>query len=176
VTALFEIGPADVADTSDDYYTPHWIFTAAGLVFDMDVAAPVNPSRRTCPALRYLTPVEDGLSQPWEGAVWINPPYSNTEPWVHRWAAHPDGMMLVPDFPEVKWKGALLAAADAMTLIAPHFLRADGVARGRPRWGCILAARGRCVEALARVASADRYIGGAYHVRPTYGKEKTYDD
>ena len=67
MTALFDVSPADVADTSDDCYTPRWIFDAAGLVFDMDVAAPVDPSRRTCPAAQYLTPVEDGLAQPWTG-------------------------------------------------------------------------------------------------------------
>jgi hypothetical protein len=25
VTALFEVGPADVADTTDDWYTPPWL-------------------------------------------------------------------------------------------------------------------------------------------------------
>jgi len=92
VTALFEIGPADVATTTDDYYTPPWIFDAAGLIFDMDVSAPVDPSRRTCPARRYLTPVEDGLTQPWDGLVWMNPPFSGTAAWVERFARHGSGV------------------------------------------------------------------------------------
>lgn len=45
---LFDPNPEAVADTSD--------VRAAGLVFDLDVAAPVDPARRTCPAQRYLTP------------------------------------------------------------------------------------------------------------------------
>ncbi len=92
MTALFEIGPADVATTTDDYYTPPWIFDAAGLIFDMDVSAPVDPSRRTCPARRYLTPVEDGLTQPWDGLVWMNPPFSGTAAWVERFARHGSGV------------------------------------------------------------------------------------
>src|ERR1700749_419093 len=108
MATLFDVDAADVADTSDDCYTPRWIFDAAGLVFDMDVAAPVDPSRRTCPALRYLTPVDDGLSQPWEGLVWMNPPYSNCMPWVRRFAEHGRGLALLPLIGRSPWRGQLL--------------------------------------------------------------------
>ena len=167
VSALFEVGAADVADTTDDWYTPPWLFKAAGLVFDVDVAAPVEPSRRTCPALEYLTPVEDGLAHPWHGAVWCNPPYSDPAPWVERFAAHlTGGMMLVPAA-SAMWLGRLVACADAITLVRCEFGRPNGT-REKPRgMALVLAARGSlCVSGLARVAVADRYAGGAYHVRP----------
>lgn len=67
MTMLFDVTAADVADTNDDWYTPPWLFEAAGLMFDFDVAAPVDPSRRTCPARAFLTPIEDGLAQEWGG-------------------------------------------------------------------------------------------------------------
>lgn len=169
LTALFEVGAAYIADTSDDYYTPPWIFDAAGLLFDLDVAAPVDPSRRTCPARRYLTPVEDGLSQPWHGLIWMNPPYSAAQEWVHRFAAHHSGLALLPAVKETRWMGVLLRCADAVTLLNIEFGRPNGKT-ARIQYPLVLAACGEVgVKALGRVAAADKYIQGAYHVRP--GKE-----
>jgi hypothetical protein len=164
VSALFEIGPADVAVTSDDWYTPRWIFDAAGLMFDVDVAAPVVPEYRTCPARRYLTPVEDGLSQLWDGLVWMNPPYSGPAAWVRRWALHRDGLALVPAA-KAAWLGELLRAADTIALIAVRFNRAGLRDTGFP-YVMVLAGRGECASAVARVAAVDKHLRGAYHVRP----------
>jgi hypothetical protein len=164
---LFDVGAADVADTSDDYYTPRWIFDAAGLVFDMDVAAPVDPSRRTCPARRYLTPVEDGLTQPWEGLVWMNPPYSRPLPWVDRFAEHRNGLALLPTPKGTPWLGPLLRCLDAMTLLTVDFGRPDG-SKGCLPYLLVLAGCGPVAAgAVGRVAAADKYVRGAYHVRPT---------
>jgi hypothetical protein len=168
VNSLFEISADDVADTSDDCYTPRWVFDAAGLVFDIDVAAPVDPARRTCPATRYLTPVEDGLTQPWEGLVWMNPPYSNPSPWTRRFAQHGNGLALVRATKRCGWMGPLLGCADGITLLLDvSFARPDGslLELMNP---LILAACGPvAVGALARVAAADKYVKGAYHVRPS---------
>src|SRR5262249_48692687 len=128
--------------------------------------APVEPVFRTCPARRYLTVLDDGLTAPWEGLVWCNPPYSRAAPWVDRWAAHAEGLALLPALPEVRWRGVLPGAADALALLGLSFGRPDGN-EARLRWPCILAARGvMAVAALARVAAADPYAAGAYHVRP----------
>lgn len=156
---LFAVAEPDVATTTDDYYTPRWIFDAAGLV-----AAPVSPDRRTCPAKRYLSPVEDGLSAPWEGLVWMNPPFSGTAAWVERFARHGSGLALLPALQRA-WMATLMPCADAMTLLSPLFLRPDG-RRGDIMPALILVACGEVsVSALARVAAADKYAGGAYHVR-----------
>jgi hypothetical protein len=166
MTSLFEVSPADVADTTNDYYTPPWIFEAAGLIFDIDVAAPVDPARRTCPARRYLTPVEDGLTEPWDGLVWMNPPYSNISPWVDRFAAHKSGLALLPVLKQCLWMGVLLRSADGLALVSAYFGRPDG-RPGKPSFPLMLAACGpEAVDALGRVAMADRYARGAYHVRP----------
>ena len=169
---LFAVSAADVALTTDDWYTPRWLFDAAGLVFDLDVAAPVDPAYRTCPARAYLTPVEDGLTGKWRGTVWMNPPYSKATPWVHRWAVHPHGLALLPAMPEVLWLGVLLRAADAIALLHVQFNAPGagtarlGGSKARLRWPLILAARGdECVAGLARVAAADKYANGAYHVK-----------
>src|SRR5215475_1262987 len=163
---LFGVDAADVADTSDDCYTPRWIFDAAGLVFDMDVAAPVDPARRTCPARRYLTPVENGLIQPWTGLVWLNPPYSDPGPWIDRFARHRSGLALVRASKRCAWVGSLLRCADGITLLSPTFSRPDGSILELMSLVILAACGQEAVGALARVAAADKYVQGAYHVRP----------
>lgn len=158
---LFDVTAADVADTTDDYYTPRWLFASAGLVFDVDVAAPLDPARRTCPARRYLTPVEDGLTQPWEGLVWMNPPYSAPGKWVDRFAAHRCGLALVPAT-RAAWTGPLLQAADAIALLTVAFIQPDRQL-GTYRTLLILAACGPvAVGAASRIAAADKYAGGVF--------------
>ena len=167
MSTLFEVGPADVADTSDDCYTPRWIFDAAGLAFDMDVSAPIDPDRRTCPARQYLTVIEDGLTAPWDGLVWMNPPYSSVRLWVERFAAHSYGLALVPcGRKECRWMGHLMQAADAIALISTDFIAPDGRPKIVPFTMMLAGCGDRAVGAVARVARADKYIGGAYHVRP----------
>lgn len=158
---LFALAATDVATTTDDWYTPRWIFDAAGITFDMDACAPVEPTMQTVPARRHLTILDDGLVTPWQGSVWCNPPYSKAAPWCDKWAAHPDGMLLLPAVPEVKWLGVVLNAANAFTLLAVDFHRPDGTT-ARLRWPSILAARGSCADAVAGIAQADKYAAGGY--------------
>lgn len=80
--------------TSDDYLTPRWVFDTLGLEFDLDVASP--PWETHVPAKRKFTKADDGLSQPWEGRVWMNPPYSESARWVDRFIEHAHGIALLP--------------------------------------------------------------------------------
>jgi len=154
---LFEVTAADVALTSDEWYTPRWIFDAAGLVFDMDVCAPVAPEFRTCPARQYLTVVEDGLTTPWRGLTWCNPPFSNPAPWVHRWTQFAGGLLLVPAS-NSHWRGEVMRSCWGMTLLSVNANERRGGGFGRPDGSqanyptaLILAARGQAAyEALER--------------------------
>jgi phage N-6-adenine-methyltransferase len=87
--------------TTDDYYTPKWVFDALGIHFDLDVACPPAGPPHT-PTKAFYTQETDGLSSPWYGTVWMNPPYSNPTPWVHKWIEHGNGLALVP-FMKSKW-------------------------------------------------------------------------
>lgn len=46
--------------------------------FDLDVCA--LPENAKCD--RFFTPEDDGLTQPWEGSCWMNPPYGRD---IKRW-------------------------------------------------------------------------------------------
>ena len=56
---------------SDEWYTPRYIFDALGERFDLDVACPSGGPRHV-PTMAFLTEVEDGLVQPWNGFIWMN--------------------------------------------------------------------------------------------------------
>lgn len=162
---LFDLDASHVVTNGDDWYTPRWIFDAAGITFDMDVAAPIDPEMQAVPAHRYLTAVEDGLTTPWRGTVWCNPPYSGSTPWVDKWAAHDGPAMILVPAVKSRWVGTLLAATEAMTLLTVEFIRPGGHV-APIRWLNILAAKGEpCVSAIARVAARDHYADGGYMVR-----------
>jgi len=50
--------------TSDDYYTPPWLFKALNVEFDMDVCVPAG-GVPWIPAKQSLSIIEDGLMTPW---------------------------------------------------------------------------------------------------------------
>lgn len=106
--------------TSDDYYTPSWVFETLGVEFDLDVAAPPG-GVPWIPAKRFYTKADDGLAQPWEGRVWCNPPYSAIAGWVDRMALHHNGICLVPFF-DSGWLTDLWAVANVITLMPSKFV------------------------------------------------------
>ena len=72
-----------------NWQTPEHILAAArcalGGDFDLDPASSAEANDRVR-AARYLTPTEDGLTQPWNAdRLWLNPPYGRETPrWVGR--------------------------------------------------------------------------------------------
>lgn len=88
---------------SVEWYTPPGIFAALGLEFELDVAAPPG-GLSWIPARRFYCAADDGLLQPWDGHVWMNPPYGRgIELWMRKMAAHGDGVALVPANTETQW-------------------------------------------------------------------------
>lgn len=104
---MFQIG-----QTSDDYYTPKWIFDTLGVEFDLDVACPPNGPLFT-PTKAYYDQAADGLASPWFGNIWMNPPYSNPSPWVEKFIQHANGIALLP-FTKSKWCQALWDGSASM--------------------------------------------------------------
>jgi hypothetical protein len=152
---LFGIPSDAVATTSDDCYTPRWVFDAMGLSFDLDVAAPIGGAPNV-EAVRYYTAREDGLLMPWSGLVWCNPPYSRVTPWAHAWADHPRGVFMATYAPETYWFPTVMAAADAVAFISCKFSRPD-LPPIKPRHGVFVAFRGVGVWPAERLAAADKF-------------------
>jgi hypothetical protein len=77
----------------DEWLTPPEIIRALGQ-FDLDPCAPVV--RPWDMADRHYTMHDDGLSQPWAGRVWCNPPYGlEAAAWLARLADHGTGTALI---------------------------------------------------------------------------------
>jgi DNA N-6-adenine-methyltransferase (Dam) len=78
---------------SETWLTPPYILRELG-PFDMDPCA--AEEQPTWAAPRYYTQRVDGLSQPWEGRVWLNPPYgAKVAYWLRRLAEHQHGTALI---------------------------------------------------------------------------------
>lgn len=84
-------------DTSDVWLTPPFVIDALGGAdsFDLDPATPPFQPWPTARA-RY-TEADDGLSLPWFGRVWLNPPYSRPAftRFMRRMADHDQGVALI---------------------------------------------------------------------------------
>ena len=111
--ALFPM--PQMAQTSDDYWTPKWIFDALGVEFDLDVACPPEGPPYT-PAKAFYTQETDGLASPWWGNVWMNPPFSNSTPWAQKFIAHANGICIMP-FSKSKWMNEMWHALDGILVI-----------------------------------------------------------
>jgi phage N-6-adenine-methyltransferase len=103
-----QIGKRGVLDEVDDRGTPPELFDPLNAVyrFTLDVAA----SRHNARCARYFTRAEDGLTQPWTGSVWCNPPYSDLYAWTGKaWSEWLSGrvasivMLLPANRPEQRW-------------------------------------------------------------------------
>lgn len=113
---------------NDEWLTPPDIMAKLG-TFDLDPCSPINRPWPT--ASRHYTIEDDGLSQPWAGRVWCNPPFGREAvKWMRKMVSHGDGIVLIPArtetamFYETVW-----GVADAVLFIKgrPHFHRVDGV-------------------------------------------------
>lgn len=133
------------AALKDEWLTPPTLIKALG-VFDLDPCAPVNRPWDT--AKQHYTIMDDGLTRPWAGRVWCNPPYgAHAAKWLARCAAHGNAVALIfartetAMFFEHVW-----GRADAVLFLRGrlHFHHIDGT-RARANGGApsVLIAYGR---------------------------------
>lgn len=157
MTRLF--GLADTV-TTDDWYTPPWIFEGLGLTFDLDVAAPVG-GLPWVPAVHHYSESDDGLNAEWFGLVWCNPPYSAPTRWCRRWATHADGCILLRADLSTSGPHAAFAAADCIYFPERRlqFVNGRGGKTGAVNFSSVLLGRGAVVvDAFQRL---ERRCGGA---------------
>lgn len=112
---------------TDEWLTPPEILTALG-PFDLDPCAPVDRPWPT--AAKHYTIADDGLSQPWRGRVWLNPPFGREAvKWLRRLRDHDNGIALVAARTETRAFYETIWGHAAGVLFMrgrPHFHRVDG--------------------------------------------------
>jgi len=83
---------------TDEWLTPKWITDTLG-PFDLDPCSPIIRPWDTA-RVHYTLSTElfqpDGLSQPWFGRIWLNPPYGkHTGVWLKKLSDHGNGIALI---------------------------------------------------------------------------------
>jgi hypothetical protein len=149
-----------------EWYTPAWVFDALGLEYDIDPCAPTG-GLPWIPAKQFYSLPQDGLSMPWDGRIWCNPPYGPaTEKWLARMNRHRNGIALVFARTDTKWFHAHAAAADAILFVKGRIPFVDETGKPPQVWdkksgkwkdsgpgaGSMMIGWGSdCVEALRRM-------------------------
>lgn len=148
-----------IAGATDVWLTPPEILNALG-PFDLDPCAPEVRPWDTAARHYWI----DGLSLPWSGRIWLNPPYSDYAPWVTRLADHGSGIAILFARTEtVAFDKFVWQRADALLFIRGrlHFHRPDGVRAkgnaGGPGPSVLVAYGNANADALKRSG-----IGGAF--------------
>ncbi len=137
-------------------YTPAWLFEALRIEFDLDPCSPGPLLVPWIPARAHYTKAENGLTQPWHGRVWMNPPYGpGIDRWLERFCAHRNGIALIFARTNTQWFHRYASRADAVCFTRGRIaFVAPGTPSdhcGGPGCGSVLLALGhRCVESLWR--------------------------
>lgn len=77
------------SSTSDEWYTPNSLlnilYESIDDIFDLDPCSPTrNAEKAPVKARKHYTQKNDGLSLPWHGVVFMNPPYSDVSTWTKK--------------------------------------------------------------------------------------------
>ncbi|WP_022904021.1 DNA N-6-adenine-methyltransferase [Curtobacterium sp. B8] len=145
-----------------DWYTPDYIFQALAVTFDLDPCSP-GSSRSNVPAGAVYTLADDGLSSPWRGLCWVNPPYDDTRTWLQRLADHGEGIALVFARTDTKWFHEAAKSADLVCFTSGRIKFIDGRTMqpgGSPGAGSVFLAWG----ATAAAALGASGLGLCFHL------------
>lgn len=135
------------SNPTDEWYTPPELITQLGVNgFDLDPCAPVEPLYPT--AKRMYDRRQNGLFQPWNGRVWLNPPYSRPliEQFVAKMVEHNNGIALLFNRCDSRMFQELIFPNMAGILFMRRrikFLRPDGSRGNSPGCGSVLIAFGQ---------------------------------
>lgn len=115
-----------------DWTTPRAFFDLVDAEFDFTLDAAADESNALCS--NYYDEAADGLSQPWTGVVWCNPPYGRgIDRWIQRgYEAARDGatvVMLIPARTDTAYWHDYVMRADELRLLRGRLVFGAGEAR-----------------------------------------------
>ncbi|WP_051626136.1 DNA N-6-adenine-methyltransferase [Kozakia baliensis] len=130
--------------------------------FDLDPCQPEQGRAfLSVPADNFYTQADDGLTQPWFGCVWLNPPFGGRNgviPWLEKFVQHGDGIALVNALTSSGWFHRFAPNMDA--LLFPKgktkFVKPDGTRGMSPANGVVLMSIGpKATSSLMQASRAD---------------------
>ena len=146
--------------SSIEWYTPQWLVERLG-PFDTDPCSPMEPPYTIAP-LSY-NKEQDGLSNPWLGVVWLNPPYSRKllRAFCERMSEYNNGIaLLVNRQDNLLFQEVIFPTAKSMLFMRHRvkFLRPDGTS-GSPFFGsCLVAWGDECDRRLSSCCIEGKYV------------------
>lgn len=147
-TSYQQVANSYAAGSTDEWYTPRYITDALG-EFDLDPCAPATvPEGFPSVAKHNFTIDDDGTRKDWShyGRVWLNPPYSNVNPFIEKMCEHNNGIALLFNRQDTKiWQQRIAKTATAMLFLSGRvkFVQPDGTLKAGATCGSVLIAWGR---------------------------------
>jgi phage N-6-adenine-methyltransferase len=132
------VSGAATSSAYECWTTPPWVldrlYAVIGGHFDLDPCSPTKDRLRApVRARRYFTEADDGLSRPWRGAVYMNPPYGRAiADWVAKAASEAAAgraapvIALVPARTDTEWWHTSVVAAGATVALLKGRLKFGG--------------------------------------------------
>ncbi len=113
-----KFGQASNTRKSVEWYSPQWIFHELGLQFDLDPCSP-HDMQTAVPARVKYTIFDNGLTSPWFGLVWLNPPYGpDVSLWMQAMLSHNNGVALVFSRTDATWFQQAMRAAQTTLFLS----------------------------------------------------------
>ena len=157
---------------NNEWYTPSEYIEAARDVMgeiDLDPAS-CDTAQRRVNAGTYYTADDDGLSHPWSGRVWMNPPYAKglVDEFAEKLSSHvkegdvQQAVVLVNNATDTRWFAKLVSQASAICFPTGRvkFHRPDG-STGAPLQGQAIVYFGDSVSAFINAFSQFGHTWGA---------------
>ena len=144
--------PECYEDSTDEWATPrHIVDPLSDAVggFDLD---PASGAENAPHATHTYTESDDGLHQPWFGAVWCNPPYSDKIAWIakaHDAVRSGDAqtvVMVLPVDTSTQWFHRLVVGTPVICFVEGRI--SFGYGDGSPNFAQMLVAFGDTPDAL----------------------------
>jgi len=157
VKSFVSCDPPSQEGQTNTWFTPRPFTDALG-PFDLDPCTQSFRPHDT--AVRHICQDlgQCGLSAPWAGRVWLNPPYGREiGKWISKLAGHSDGIALVFARTDTVWARLIFERSHAVNFVKGRasFIRQSGEPAGNAGTGSMLAAFGASnVECLARIPGA----------------------